>query len=107
MSDRDIHNLDVAYAICDLLQELRPTHNDSYQSLLTFVEDRPGHDFRYAIDASKIHRELGRAPQGTFASGIRKTIQWYLDNPEWLDHIRSGAYQQWLDMNYGSRDGLN
>lgn len=99
-----MQNIDVVHAVCDLLQELRPTEKSSYRELITFVKDRPGHDLRYAIDASKIQRELGWAPEETFESGIRKTVQWYLDNTEWVDHVRSGAYQQWIDTNYSSRN---
>lgn len=99
-------NLEVVHTLCALLDELRP---DSafrpHASLITYVQDRPGHDLRYAIDASKIQRELGWVPQETFESGIRKTVEWYLDNPEWVDHVKSGAYQQWIDKNYASRSG--
>ncbi|HEX8594075.1 MAG TPA: GDP-mannose 4,6-dehydratase, partial [Pseudomonas sp.] len=74
--------------------------------LLTYVQDRPGHDLRYAIDASKIQRELGWVPEETFESGIRKTVQWYLDNPEWVAHVKSGSYQQWIDTNYVAREDM-
>jgi len=101
----EMQNIEVVHAVCDLLQELRPVEEGAYRSLITYVKDRPGHDLRYAIDASKIQRELGWTPQETFESGIRKTVQWYLENTDWVDHVRSGAYQQWLDTNYGSRNG--
>ncbi|MOA46316.1 dTDP-glucose 4,6-dehydratase 2 [compost metagenome] len=84
--------------ICDLLDELVPLTKDreqarSYRELITFVKDRPGHDLRYAIDASKIERELGWTPQETFESGIRKTVQWYLDNRQWWERVLNGSYQ--------------
>lgn len=86
-------NIEVVHAICDILQELRP-QKKSYRELVTFVPDRPGHDLRYAIDATKIGRELGWSPLETFDSGIRKTIQWYLENQEWSENIQSGSYQR-------------
>ncbi|WP_417778371.1 dTDP-glucose 4,6-dehydratase [Stutzerimonas xanthomarina] len=91
-------NLEVVETICELLDELVPMSVDrqqagSYKGLITFVKDRPGHDLRYAIDASKIQRELGWVPQETFESGIRKTVQWYLDNREWWKRVLSGEYQ--------------
>ncbi|SFQ11223.1 dTDP-glucose 4,6-dehydratase [Geopseudomonas sagittaria] len=97
-------NIEVVHTLCDLLDELRPQANgSSYRSLITHVQDRPGHDLRYAIDASKIQRELGWTPEETFESGIRKSVEWYLSNPEWVAHIKSGEYQQWLDKNYSTR----
>ena len=86
-------NIDVVHTICDVLQELAPAEN-SYCELITHVQDRPGHDRRYAIDASKIQRELGWQPQETFESGIRKTVQWYLDNLEWCRRVQDGTYQR-------------
>jgi len=89
-------NLDVVHAICALLEELapqRPAGVARYADLITYVQDRPGHDLRYAIDASKIERELGWVPQETFASGLRKTVQWYLANLEWCRHVQDGSYQ--------------
>jgi dTDP-glucose 4,6-dehydratase len=74
----------------------------SYKTQITFVTDRPGHDRRYAIDARKIERELGWTPQETFATGLRKTVQWYLDNPGWVEHVTSGAYRQWVGRQYGA-----
>lgn len=92
-------NLDVVHTICALLDELRPTSQTSlnirsYKELITFVKDRPGHDIRYAIDASKIQRELGWAPQETFESGIRKTVVWYLENLNWAQRVQDGSYQR-------------
>jgi dTDP-glucose 4,6-dehydratase len=98
-------NIEVVHTVCALLDELCPqsTHRPHAQ-LITHVQDRPGHDVRYAIDASKIQRELGWTPVETFESGIRKTVQWYLDNPEWVSRVKSGAYQQWIDTNYQGRE---
>lgn len=86
-------NIEVVHTICDILQELRPQEL-SYRDLITFVQDRPGHDRRYAIDASKIQLELGWAPEETFESGIRKTVQWYLDNLQWCQRVQDGSYQR-------------
>lgn len=96
-------NREIVLAICNLLDELRPSAEGSYQRLIHFVTDRPGHDRRYAIDARKLERELGWRPTETFETGIRKTVQWYLDNPDWVASVRSGEYRQWLDKNYGAR----
>ena len=88
-------NIEVVHTLCDLLDELRPSADGaSYRSLITHVQDRPGHDLRYAIDASKIQRELGWAPQETFDSGIRKTVEWYLDNQNWCRRVQDGSYQR-------------
>jgi dTDP-glucose 4,6-dehydratase len=98
-------NIEVVKTICEILDELVPTEQNKtiknlklnvqhYESLITFVKDRPGHDMRYAIDASKIQRELGWSPQETFESGIRKTVQWYLDNQDWCKHVQDGSYQR-------------
>lgn len=86
-------NIDVVHTICGILQELRPQER-SYGDLITFVKDRPGHDRRYAIDADKIQRELGWAPEETFETGIRKTVQWYLDNLDWCQRVQDGSYQR-------------
>ena len=95
-------NLDIVHAICDLLGELRPrADGKSYREQITYVTDRPGHDRRYAIDATKIERELGWRPAETFETGIRKTVQWYLDNNDWTDNVTSGAYREWTDKQYG------
>ncbi|MBF6617711.1 MAG: dTDP-glucose 4,6-dehydratase [Candidimonas sp.] len=90
-------NIEVVQTICDLLEELapaKPAGLAQYRDLITYVQDRPGHDMRYAIDASKIQQELGWTPQETFESGIRKTVQWYLDNREWCQHVQDGSYQR-------------
>ncbi|MBX3493420.1 MAG: dTDP-glucose 4,6-dehydratase [Parvibaculum sp.] len=86
-------NIDIVRAICRLLDELRPAPQGSYEKLITFVADRPGHDARYAIDASKIARELGWRPRENFESGLRKTVEWYLDNRDWWERVRSGLYR--------------
>lgn len=95
-------NIEVVHTICDLLNELAPSAT-SYRDLITWVADRPGHDRRYAIDADKIQRELNWAPQESFETGIRKTVQWYLDNQTWVSNVKSGAYTNWIDQNYKDR----
>lgn len=97
-------NLEVVDTLCALLDKLQPrSDGESYITLKTFVADRPGHDRRYAIDAGKIARELGWTPHETFESGIGKTVAWYLANGEWVRHVQSGEYRQWIDKNYGAR----
>ena len=97
-------NIEIVHTVCALLDELRPkSDGSSYKTQITYVQDRPGHDRRYAIDASKIERELGWKPAETFDSGIRKTVQWYLDNPDWVAHVQSGAYREWVQTNYAAR----
>jgi len=94
-------NIEIVKAICALLDEMRPRANGvSYQAQISYVKDRPGHDRRYAIDARKLEGELGWKPAETFSSGIRKTVQWYLDNPEWVAHVQSGAYREWVQAQY-------
>ncbi len=95
-------NLDVVKTICARLDQLRPrTDGKLYADQITFVKDRPGHDRRYAIDARKIERELGWKPQETFESGIQKTVQWYLDHPDWVQGVTSGEYRKWIGKQYG------
>lgn len=96
-------NIDIVHTICTLLDASRPLIIGSYRSLITFVTDRPGHDRRYAIDASKIKRDLGWKPAETFETGIRKTVQWYLDNPVWVSNVQSGTYRTWVKKNYEGR----
>ena len=99
----EMKNLDVVHAICDLLDETAGglLGKNSRRELITFVKDRPGHDRRYAIDCSKIERELGWKPAESFETGIRKTIRWYLDNKAWIAHVRSGDYTKWIEQHYG------
>ena len=95
-------NIEVVKTLCSLLDELQPrADGKSYAEQITFVKDRAGHDRRYAIDASKIHNELGWRPQETFETGLRKTVQWYLDHPDWVANVTSGNYRQWVDLHYG------
>jgi dTDP-glucose 4,6-dehydratase len=98
-------NLDIVHTICALLDEMRPDPAGGHSRLITHVADRPGHDRRYAIDARKIERELGWKPAETFETGIRKTVRWYLDNTDWVAHVQSGAYRDWVAANYGERRG--
>lgn len=96
----EMTNLEIVHTLCDLLDELAPNAQGSSRRLITYVKDRPGHDRRYAIDARKIERELGWRPAETFATGIRKTVQWYLDNQSWVQHVISGEYQHWMEKQY-------
>ena len=93
-------NVSIVHTVCDLLDELRPSPQGSYRRLITYVTDRPGHDRRYAIDARKIERELSWRPAETFDTGIRKTVQWYLDHPDWVAQVQSGAYRDWIQKQY-------
>ena len=94
-------NIDIVHTVCGLLDELRPrADGQPYKTQITFVKDRPGHDRRYAIDARKIEKELGWKPTETFETGIRKTVRWYLDNPDWVAHVQSGAYRDWVQKQY-------
>ena len=95
-------NLEIVHTVCALLDELRPRPDGKpYKDQITYVTDRPGHDRRYAIDASKIERELGWKPAETFETGIRKTVQWYLDNQPWVENVLSGSYRDWVAQQYG------
>ncbi len=94
-------NIDIVNTVCALLDEMRPrADGQSYASQITYVKDRPGHDRRYAIDARKLEKELGWRPAETFETGIRKTVAWYLDNAEWVAHVQSGAYREWVSKQY-------
>ena len=95
-------NLEVVHALCDALQAARPRPG-GYRGQIAFVTDRPGHDRRYAIDASKIRRELGWEPRESFASGMAKTVRWYLEHGEWVAQVKSGEYRKWLEVNYAAR----
>jgi dTDP-glucose 4,6-dehydratase len=99
----ELPNLEVVRTICAILDENRPrTDGRSYSDQVTFVKDRPGHDRRYAIDTRKIERELGWHPEESFESGIRKTVEWYLENQPWVEGVTSGAYRNWVSQHYGS-----
>jgi dTDP-glucose 4,6-dehydratase len=97
----EMSNLEVVHTLCDILdaRAVRPD-GKSYREQITYVKDRLGHDRRYAIDARKIEQELGWRPAETFASGIDRTVGWYLDSRAWVEHVTSGTYRQWLDLNY-------
>ena len=96
-------NIEVVKTLCSILDELQPrTDGGSYMTQITYVADRPGHDRRYAIDATKLERELGWRPAETFETGIRKTVQWYLDNQAWVRNVTSGAYREWVGKQYGA-----
>ena len=95
-------NLEIVQMICDLVDEIKGGSGSSRRDLITFVKDRPGHDRRYAMDASKIERELGWRPVETFETGIRKTVHWYLENTGWVKDVTSGSYRQWIETHYSS-----
>jgi dTDP-glucose 4,6-dehydratase len=99
----EMPNLEVVHTLCDMLDKLRPKQA-SYREQITYVKDRPGHDRRYAIDASKLERELGWKPAETFQTGIEKTVRWYLDNQAWVEDVQSGGYLKWVEQNYGNRE---
>ncbi|HMP11678.1 dTDP-glucose 4,6-dehydratase [Hydrogenophaga sp.] len=97
-------NIEIVRTVCALLDELRPrADGQPYASQISYVTDRPGHDRRYAIDARKLEAELGWRPAETFETGIRKTVRWYLDNPDWVAHVQSGAYRAWVSQQYADR----
>ncbi|MGY2253708.1 dTDP-glucose 4,6-dehydratase [Pseudomonas reactans] len=97
-------NLDIVHTVCALLDEMRPRPDDKpYSEQITYVTDRPGHDRRYAIDARKLESELGWKPTETFETGIRKTVEWYLNNQVWVSNIQSGSYREWVEKNYSVR----
>ena len=99
----EMPNLDIVHTVCALLDTLKPRADGKpYQEQITYVTDRPGHDRRYAIDARKIEHELGWKPAETFETGIRKTVQWYLDNQGWVANVQSGGYRDWLAKQYGA-----
>ena len=96
-------NIEIVQTVCRLLDEMRPDPAGSHSRLITYVTDTPGHDRRYAIDARKLERELGWKPAETFETGIRKTVRWYLDHADWVAHVQSGAYRDWVSTNYSDR----
>jgi dTDP-glucose 4,6-dehydratase len=95
-------NIDIVEIICDMVDQIAGSRGSSRRGLIAFVKDRPGHDRRYAMDASKIERELGWRPRETFETGIRKTVRWYLENEEWVRDVTSGSYRQWIETHYSS-----
>ena len=100
----EMENIIIVQMICDILDEIQPvTNGKSRRELITFVKDRPGHDRRYAIDFSKINKELNWSPKESFASGLRKTVKWYLSQKKWVENIKTGTYHQWIEDQYGSR----
>ncbi len=100
----EMTNLAIVQTLCQLLDELAPSGAGPYARLIQFVTDRPGHDRRYAFEAHKIERELGWRPEETFATGIRKTVTWYLAHQDWVSHVQTGAYREWLSRNYAGRE---
>lgn len=98
----EMTNLEVVHTLCDLLDQLKPKASGSYRDQIAFVKDRPGHDRRYAIDARKLERELGWKPAETFETGLRKTVQWYLDNQGWVQDVMSGEYRNWVAKQYAA-----
>jgi dTDP-glucose 4,6-dehydratase len=99
----EMTNIGIIRLICNLLDELSPSSNGKYEELITYVQDRPGHDRRYAMDINKISSELGWRPAETFETGIRKTVDWYLNNPDWIEEVTSGNYKEWISINYQER----
>jgi len=97
----ELANIDTVSMVCDLLDDIQPREDQtSRRDLISFVKDRPGHDLRYAIDSSKLEKELGWTPRESFESGLRKTIQWYLDNSQWVERVKSGEYREWIEQHY-------
>ncbi len=101
--NNELTNIDLVRMLCHILSEVTNCSAADYLDLITYVKDRPGHDMRYAIDASKLKEECGWSPAETVESGMRKTVQWYVDNQAWVESITSGQYQQWIEKNYASR----
>jgi len=99
----EIENILIVQMICDILDEIKPaTDGKPRRKLITFVQDRPGHDRRYAIDFAKLNAELGWSPRESFKSGLSKTVEWYLNQKKWVENIKTGAYQSWIKEQYGS-----
>jgi len=102
--ENEIRNIDIVNTLCEKMAEIKGKDIDYYKNLITYVKDRPGHDWRYAINMDKIKAELFFKPSVTFEEGITKTIKWYLSNPEWIENIKSGEYRKWIEKNYDLRD---
>ncbi len=96
-------NIDLVHKLCEVLAAEKEKEPDHYKKLIKFVPDRPGHDLRYAIDAGKIKKELNWQPEESFTTGLQKTVNWYLSNPEWVENVQSGTYKKWIDQNYSKR----
>jgi dTDP-glucose 4,6-dehydratase len=96
-------NIDLVHEIIRLVSKLTGRDQKELEELISFVKDRPGHDLRYAIDCTKIKREIGWRPSNVFTDALEKTVQWYIDNQEWVENVRSGSYRQWMDLNYAHR----
>ncbi len=101
--NNEVRNIDVVHGLCSVLAELTGRPVDALLGLITYVKDRPGHDLRYAIDATKIREELGWSPRETFETGLRKTVAWYLEHTQWVEQVRTGEYRSWIEHNYGTR----
>jgi dTDP-glucose 4,6-dehydratase len=101
--DSERKNIQVVHEVCGAVSELTGKEKGQLESLITYVNDRPGHDYRYAIDASKVKSELGWRATQSFESGLRRTVKWYLSNPTWIEEIQSGAYREWIERNYAAR----
>ncbi|MCK5235978.1 MAG: GDP-mannose 4,6-dehydratase, partial [Deltaproteobacteria bacterium] len=101
-ADEEMENIEIVKLICSILDELKPAASP-YSELIEFVKDRPGHDKRYAIDSSKIHKELGWSPDRNFEDALRDTVEWYLRSVDWCDRVRSGEYRSYYADNYGKR----
>jgi dTDP-glucose 4,6-dehydratase len=100
----EMKNIDVVKLLCEIVAQKTNVSVEQCLQLITYVKDRPGHDWRYAIDCSKIQKELDWNPTVTFAQGIEKTVDWYLQNSDWVNSVRSGEYRQWIDKNYMLRN---
>lgn len=103
--EEEWRNIDLIHEIIKILAAIKGIDKEIYTKLITYVKDRPGHDFRYAIDCTKIKKEIGWHPDHNFSQGIRETIQWYIDNTGWIENVKSGAYQKWMETNYANRIG--